>query len=290
MGIRLFFLAFTVLVSNSLWASLDYTQAIYGKDDREFISKMSAPKFKTISSSVALIISKESIEKSWFGQQIQADSLKNVVGLCTDEKHANLPSLNNCTGFLIGEDLLLSAGHCFIDESDCKNKVIVFDVTKEKVNKQGYRVNKSSVFACREILMNSSSTQLDFSLIKLDRKTENRNILKLDHTELKSTESHYAYMVGHPLGLPLMKTSAELLTSSEFDIVYKTSLDSFIGNSGSPVIHAETQKVIGLLVNGNEDFEWDEEYKCQRYKKYETIGNEGVLSIQKIFPLVKSFL
>jgi hypothetical protein len=79
MGIRLFFLAFTVLVSNSLWASLDYTQAIYGKDDREFISKMSAPKFKTISSSVALIISKESIEKSWFGQQIQADSLKNVV-------------------------------------------------------------------------------------------------------------------------------------------------------------------------------------------------------------------
>ncbi len=290
MGIRLSFLLFSLLFALQLQAGVNFTHAIYGIDDRVLITKKSQPHIQKLGSGVALIISEEALQKKWINYQVNAQTLQDFVGLCSDEKHSQLPSLNNCTGFLIGEDLLLSAGHCFIDQDDCKNQKIVFDATRDHVNNKGYKISKKSVYSCKEILINSVDPQLDFSLIRLNEKIVQRHIFKLPSKELSLEESFYGYMIGHPLGLPLMKTSVEILNSSEDGMNFKTALDSFLGNSGSPVIHAESQHVLGILVNGNEDFELDEINNCQRYKRYETQGNEGVLSIQKILPLVKSYL
>ena len=290
MKIRPLILILINLFSFKLYAGLELTQAIYGKDEREFITKSSVKKFKDLGSSVALIISKDSVTNKWMNSQVHASTLEAYIGLCKDEKHSQLPSLNNCTGFIVGEDLLLSAGHCFQYEEQCLNNFIIFDVTRDRVNNQGYKISKSSIYSCKQILVSSTESDLDFSLIRLDRKVTNRNILKLHQAELNFNVSNYVYMIGHPLGLPLMKTSVEVLMNSEFDTVYKVALDSFLGNSGSPVIHSVSQKVVGILVNGNEDFQLDEINKCERYKRFNSIGNEGVLSIQKILPLVKSYL
>jgi hypothetical protein len=53
-----------------------------------------------------------------------------------------------------------------------------------------------------------------------------------------------------------MKTSAELLTSSEFDIVYKTSLDSFIGNAGSSNWWGPGNTYVQQFINGTPGEDW----------------------------------
>ena len=51
-----------------------------------------------------------------------------MTKLCKNEKFLNQPSGANCTGFLIAEDKLLTAGHCVSFDSDCEEFYWVFDL------------------------------------------------------------------------------------------------------------------------------------------------------------------
>ena len=50
--------------------------------------------------------------------------------------------------------------------------------------------------------------------------------------------------------------------STEDKVSFRASLDSFAGNSGSPVIDLESHKVIGILVKGSKDYIAD--HSCYR--------------------------
>src|SRR5690606_9114881 len=60
-------------------------------------------------------------------------------------------------------------------------------------------------------------------------------------------------IIGHPLGLPLKIADSARVTSVEHNY-FRANLDSYGGNSGSPVINIHTQEVEGILVRGEEDF------------------------------------
>ena len=58
--------------------------------------------------------------------------------------------------------------------------------------------------------------------------------------------------MGHPSGLPLKVTAGATVRSHKRDF-YVANLDSFEGNSGSPVFN-ENYEVAGILVRGEVDF------------------------------------
>ena len=61
-------------------------------------------------------------------------------------------------------------------------------------------------------------------------------------------------VIGHPIGLlKKMAGNASVRSNSNPDY-FIANLDTFGGNSGSPVFNADTHEVEGILVRGDTDF------------------------------------
>src|SRR5262249_3665943 len=62
------------------------------------------------------------------------------------------------------------------------------------------------------------------------------------------------YVIGHPSGLPAkFADGAEVRTASD-PAFFTANLDTYGGNSGSPVFNAATHEVEGVLVRATTDF------------------------------------
>ncbi len=57
------------------------------------------------------------------------------------------------------------------------------------------------------------------------------------------------YTLGHPCGLPLKLADSATVLNLQ-DGVFRTDLDTFAGNSGSPVFDAENHALIGMVIQG----------------------------------------
>ena len=269
-------------------------KAIYGKDNRHFISsERDSAEILNLSKSIALIVSKDAYQKFFFNSLINANLIndKEGVNLCLKEKFSNHHSINSCTGFLIGDDKVVSAGHCFMSDFDCDNKLIVFSVLESNEVKKGYRISKENVFECKKIIKSvfDSEGQIDFAVIQLNRKVQNLTPLRLRSSgNIKLNDK--VFMIGHPLGLPQVFSDDSLVNDISSDHFFKATLDSFEGNSGSPVINSKSHEVEGILVRGEEDFFEDQFSKCNHYQRFDegtlqipSLKGEGVTRINEIF-------
>jgi len=272
--------------------------AIYGRDERSFVGTNSTNKISEISKSIALIVSKDIVDKKFFYSDINGLLLSDPdgVNLCSNAKYASHHTVNSCTGFMIGDNLLASAGHCFASVNDCDNKLIIFNTRVNSENKSGYRVSNHNIYECDEIekTVFDPDTFQDFSIIKLKKKVFGIKPLKLRDTGLISTNDQ-VFMVGHPMGLPLIATTNSFINDISDPHYFKATLDSFEGNSGSPVINSKTFEVEGILVRGEEDFLQDEREKCYRYAVYAqgskampSLKGEGVSRINELLPFIKN--
>ena len=265
--------------------------AIYGKDNRAFITNSTSTNslIKSQASVVAMIVSKETILERGKTFLLDGNPLKESLNLCTDEKFSSKPSVVACTGFLVKPNVLVTAGHCIADQSDCENKKIIFDVldSSNKMFSSQRKIKGEQIFSCKKILYHGISSFEDFSVVELDRKIINKKPLELN-MDLGKNRPKHVYMIGHPYGLSLMYAQAALVSEEQDragdNLVFKASLDSFEGNSGSPVFNLETNKVEGLLINGQDDLFFDSQNKCYRYSVYNGVGGEGILKISSILP------
>jgi V8-like Glu-specific endopeptidase len=236
-----------------------------------------------------LIVSTDLVEKKLAKAIIHATALKEQMGLCQKTRYEEAPSLSGCTGFLVGEDLIATAGHCIENVDRCENMSIVFDVSEEQVVSQGYKVSQKNIYNCKKVIAQEMSDERDFALIQLDKKVSGRLPLKLN---LKDNVSLGAkvFMLGHPLGLPMIYSRPGPVNVIN-DYSFKAQIDSFSGNSGSPVFDAKTLEVVGILVRGEEDFLKDEEKQCYVYQKYKTgidlLRGEGISKIKEILPYLR---
>ena len=273
--------------------------AIYNIDNRELISQDSDTQVKTLSRSVALIFNKDDLITEYGQQLIFANRLDEIppVGqnVCSDELFATHHAYRNgCTGFLVGDDLLATAGHCFRDFYSCYNQVIAFDVDTDSEIPRGFKAQNQNVYTCKEVLspIYDNKTKQDYAVIRLDRKT-NRTPLKI-RSRGKISSKDNLFMIGHPLGLPLTYSPNGKISENNDELFFKTKINSFHGNSGSPVFNAKTFEVEGILVRGEVDLKTDDKNHCQRYVKYsssnkeDNLKGEGVTRIRSIIPFLYS--
>jgi len=159
----------------------------------------------------------------------------------------------HCTGFLVGEDLLVTAGHC-INRVNYKDKRFVFGYRMvSKTEPKVFRVHEKDVYKAKELVAWSlSPTGGDYAVVRLDRKVEGVKPLEIRDSRLRKGDS--VYVLGHPVGLPLKYAPNAKVTQDVFAEYFKASLDTYGGNSGSPVFDKD-HKVVGILVRGETDFE-----------------------------------
>lgn len=273
----------------------DELKVIYGEDDRVEVHESNIHGIRELSRSVALKVPNRRINFEYDG--LMANITKGQMGptkyMCLDEKFYYQQVPGNCTGFLVGEDLLLTAGHCARSNYDCGNNSWVFDyrIDYSDSNNSAYVLGEN-VYKCSEVLATEFEVDayyMDFSLIRLERVVDNRSSLKLRESG-KVDKKDELFVIGHPLGLPQKVADNGFIIDDSSELTFVTNLDSMMGNSGSPVINKSSGLVEGILVRGEEDFVWDED--CQRSRVCKTGECSGesvirIITIGELFPQYK---
>lgn len=230
-------------------------KAIYGEDDRMELFSAS-PETARLADSVASF---------WKWNQVQLDpasgtltlktmALSEEYSLCPGERFRDQQEGSACTGFLVGEDLIMTAGHCLIDQ-ECEDSQFVFGFAiAEAGGKAPTRIGRNDAYACKQIVSRFAGDEpgLDYALIQLERKVVGRKPLALNR-ERSIEKGDKVLVIGHPLGLPLKISKASVRDVSP-EVYFITDLDTCSGNSGSPVINTATGLVEGILVRGDKDF------------------------------------
>lgn len=244
-------------------------KAIYGSFGNQFITQQTNQKIKEAATGVAYVTDKANLSKGANDTTtVRGARLKDMANLCSKESFSNnIAAADNCTAFLIAPDLVMTAGHCMKSIQDCQSNSFIFGVNSAKEIRNGFSINTSNVYQCKSIVTNTYDSLNDIAVVKLNRKVEYRHIFTLG-TDAEVRKKSSVFMMGHPLGLALTYTSSAPVTHLDLATKFRSTLDSFGGNSGSPVIDTKTLKVLGVLVSGKEDFTEQTSNKCKNYARY----------------------
>ena len=248
-------LVFAMLACYSL-TTLASNKAIYGVDSRIDVNDSKNSMHQQLASSVAALIPKyvTSVDRSGRFFSFMDLTLVDTSRVCLSERFSHQHAVSTCTGFLVAPDKLITAGHCIRNESDCEDAQWVFDY-KLGTEKDSLveSLSKDSVYTCKRVVKSSLGVFIkkDWALIELDRKVVGRNPLKLNTK--KPSRNDKIFTIGTPSGLPL-KVATGSVRSVKIGNYFRTNLDTFAGNSGSPVFNTNNE-VIGILVRGDNDYE-----------------------------------
>jgi V8-like Glu-specific endopeptidase len=261
----------------------------------------------TLGNSVALMVSDTFILPSGQSGTSNLDlilaSAPGNIGLCKEEKFSNqYTAWVNCSGFLIADDLLVTAGHCVTfkmevlhneTNANCQFFRWVFDFRSDangQFNPQNF--SNENIYSCKRIVhaehlafnadhhgtlmppaMGTHGT--DFAIVQLDRPVTGRKPLKLA-SKVPSVGSS-VITVGHPMALPL-KWSANAYVLKNYDDYLLTDLDIVGGNSGGPVINLANE-VVGIAVRSfpYEDFVYHRDRNCSTLATCKKIGEGDCL-------------
>lgn len=281
---------FLILLLTSQITSISALEkAIYGSDDRVSYSEVS-PQYRKLGDATAGMIQLSKLNDKGryyefsskiLGELMMGNQFRNGY-VCSDEKFYSDELLPTCSGFLVSADTLLTAGHCVTGPKSCKNNVWSFGLGLSKV--RSGKLSKSEVYKCSRVIKRGMSPR-DFALIKLDRVVRGITPLKLSTKKVKIGDQVFA--IGHPSNLPL-KFAMNGRVKSYKKNLFKTDLDTFAGNSGSPVISKSSHEVVGILVKGALDYEKDLSKgcfvanRCSAYSQGADCLGEGVTPIYKL--------
>jgi V8-like Glu-specific endopeptidase len=206
------------------------------RDDRQEIKDASAA-IQELAKSVALLFDAPYIVQQADGTwQLQTEP----TGLLSGQAFSEQPTVHEgLTGFLVGEDLLLTTAH---DVNPALLRVVFdFMLDSNGVAKQTYSSNE--IFTVKEVKRKKDgNTGEDWLLLRLNRSPGR------PFREIKSTAAPFEaslQMLGHPLGLP-MKFVGNASVTTAGDVTFECDLDASEGNSGSIVLDSEF-KVVGVL-------------------------------------------
>jgi len=225
------------------------TNVIYGEDNRKDWYEVLDSNLKEAARATVGIFDSRSIRTVDGSELIETRNLR----LCPTEKFYTQKIAAFCSGFLVGPDLVLTAGHCVETETQCKDLKFIFDFALPTKTHNSSRTSRDKIYSCANLVARDfTNKNQDWALIRLDRSVLDRRPLDVER-RVSATKGSPLTIIGHPSGLP-SKISRGGNVHSVYDEYFVADLDSFGGNSGSAVLNANTLKVEGLLVRGRTDY------------------------------------
>lgn len=174
---------------------------------------------------------------------------------CKGEAFAEQHTGGWCTSFLVAGDIVATAGHC-VDVTALGNMAFVFGFHQQGPSPDDVpqRYSDDQVYTARMLVAARNAGGDDYAFIRLDRPVPASvaDPLTLRLGELAAGEQ--VSVVGYPAGLPVKVAKEPTAEVKQVTAkLYYANLDTFGGNSGSPVLDAEG-RVIGILVSGARDY------------------------------------
>ena len=237
------------------------TNVIYGIDDRRDVFQSSNALHLNLANSTAGMIKKSMFVKTAIPNVYDlrdTSTLARGQNVCSSEKFAQQPLAPTCSGFLVGPDTLITAGHCYnsfdTPQNVCANFAWVFDYNMKSFSFNPTKnISINNVYMCKSVLAVQRDGLYDYAIIKLDRKVVGRAPLRF-RSSGKISNSASLVVIGHPTGLPTKIAGNGRITFNNELTRFSTTLDTFHGNSGSAVFDSSTGQVEGILIMGKNDY------------------------------------
>lgn len=250
---------------------------VYGEDDRQDVYAEDGPHGQVATESVVALIPPYLVEPvEGGGYRPHPQKAGDLLQLCEEEQFIDQPSVANCSGVLITEDLVLTAGHCFESGDRCDRYVYAFNYHYSRRG-QPLDITDLDIHGCSNIVARELGTSedgvwRDFALVRLDRPVDwRRRPVQLAEQAPRLGES--VSVIGFPQGLPAKIDTGAIVRGTEAGFGYwYADTDTFGGSSGSPIFNSRLE-LAGILVQGREDYSWDEERQCQRTQRFEVGDN-----------------
>jgi V8-like Glu-specific endopeptidase len=182
--------------------------------------------------------------------------------LCAEERFAEQPSVAECSGVLVSNDIVLVAGHCFAADDPCERYRYALGYT-EASGDAG--ISDASLMRCRELIIRevgrlADGSSVDYALVRLERAVAAADASALTRDPSVAAGATVT-SIGFPAGLPLkIDPNGEVLTVDRTGFELLT--DAYHGSSGSAV-YDRAGGLVGILTHGQTDFAWDAERRCR---------------------------
>jgi V8-like Glu-specific endopeptidase len=251
------YLILSLLITSRLFA------AVTGEDDRISFKDLERINPAKMATATATQLSRRYIKKEMDMISYPTGKLQNQ---CPGEKFANEPTLGGCSGFLIGENILVAAGHCKDYQANgCQDDAWLFKHFLKASDKRQV-LKKSNIYYCKKVLDFKHDGEGDFVVIELDRKVLGVRPLEMDLKD-QGQKGDPVAVLGYPLGRSFTYTPGGRILSKDKNYL-RIDSDAFKNNSGSALVNLRTGKVEGILTNAKKGMSHNLLDGCQLAKSY----------------------
>lgn len=264
---------------------------VYGADDRREVFDHPDEGLRRIArESIVALIPTSRIERELDGTySLFAFSLKDERGLCDDEPFGNQPVAASCSGALIDDDLVLTAGHCVSPDRPCSTFKYVFDYYLDAPNRLA-AIEDEDVYSCRQVVLEADPAAgdltPDFAIIELDRPVEGDHRPVVVRPASVVPEGAEISMIGFGSGLPAKIDAGARVADARPDRLdfFIVNLDAFEGHSGSATFDSD-DRLAGILLGGRvPDYVTSPEEDCARANVFE--DTEAGEIVHNVAPIV----
>jgi hypothetical protein len=229
-------------------------KVIYGTDDRVEVFQLTAgPNLDDADSVVALFDSVDVVDNGNGTSTLQVRNYGTARNLCQGERFRDQPCGANCSGFLVAPTIIATAGHC-VNAGNVTNIRFVFGFRMQNAATPATVIANTEIYSGVSLVgRQEARTGPDWALVRIDRPVTNHRVAEIRRAG-KIGNAQALHVIGHPSGLPTKFAGGAAVRDNQPVTFFRANLDTYGGNSGSPVFNSDTHQVEGILVRGENDF------------------------------------
>lgn len=243
---------------------------IYGEDDRVEARQYADRRFVELATQVVGALVPRSALRArpqceWL---LEGPGLGEQQRLCPDETLLEQISVAICTATLVGPDVILTAGHC-LRYHELESLVFV----------RGYalgagfpRLQSDQVHELVEVLTSADGgtthePEPDVALVRVLVQSP-LAFVDVRGSSSALTPGDGVVVIGTSEGVPIKIDAGGVVFDVAAPDTFEVTSDTFMRGSGSAVFSPQGE-LLGTVVGGNPDYEWDEALACNHRRRIE---------------------
>ncbi len=227
---------------------------IYGADDRIDVYQETDPRRLLWAAATCALVFADDLSRNADGTYTLSLYEYSYLGFpaCPEEPFGNQPTAAFCSGFMVGPDLIATAGHCY-DAGDLESARFLFGFAMLSETIPVAVFTEDQIYKGVEVVAHALYGDFDYAIIRVDRPIVAPKAAPFQiRREGVVAIGEQVGVIGHPSGLPMKIAFGEntAVRDNTPEAYFSANVDGYKGNSGSPVINADTGVVEGILVRG----------------------------------------